>query len=76
MHAAQEGFGQRVPIVSDRFHVAKLDRSRLERLRKQELKRLKPTLSEEAYGQLTGAMWALCKKEEQLAEKDKDIRAC
>jgi hypothetical protein len=36
---------------------------------------LKQTLSEEEYGQLTGAMWALRKQEEKLTEKDKDILA-
>jgi transposase len=40
------------------------------------LKRLKQTLSEEEYGQLTGAMWTLRKKEEKLTDKDKDILAC
>jgi transposase len=76
VNAAKEVLGKRVKIVIDRFHVAKLYRSRLDRLRKQELKRLKQTLSEEEYGQLTGAMWALRKKEEKLTEQDKDILAC
>ena len=76
VHAAKEVCGKRVKIVIDRFHVAKLYRSRLDRLRKPELKRLKQTLSEEEYGQLTGAMWALCKKEEKLTDKDKDILSC
>ena len=76
VNAAKEVFGKRVKIVIDRFHVAKLYRSRLDRLRKQELKRLKQTFSEEEYGQLTGAMWALRKQEEKLTVKDKDILAC
>jgi transposase len=76
VNAAKEVLGKRVKIVIDRFHVAKLYRSRLDRLRKQELKRLKQTLSEEEYGQLTGAMWALRKQEEKLTEKDKAILAC
>jgi len=76
VNAAKEVFGKRVKIVIDRFHVAKLYRSRMDSLRKQELKRLKQTLSEEEYGQLTGAMWALRKKEEKLTDKDKDILAC
>ncbi len=76
VNAAKEVLGKRVKIVIDRFHVAKLYRSRLDRLRKQELKRLKQTLSEEEYGQLTGAIWALRKKEEKLTEQDKDILAC
>src|SRR5260370_21741534 len=76
VNAAKEVFGKRVKIVIDRFHVAKLYRSRVDSLRKQELKRLKQTLSEEEYGQLKRAMWALRKKEEKLTEKDKDILAC
>ena len=57
VNAAKEVFGKRVKIVIDRFHVAKLYRSRVDSLRKQELKRLKQTLSEEEYGQLKGAIW-------------------
>ena len=76
VHAAKEVCGKRVKIVMDRLHGAQWYRRRVESLRKQELKRLKQTLSEEEYGQLTGAMWALRKKEEKLTEKDKDILAC
>jgi len=39
IYAAQEVFGQRVKIVIDRFHVAKLYRKGLDTLRKQELQR-------------------------------------
>ena len=66
VNAAKEVFGKRVKIVIDRFHVAKLYRSGLDKLRKQELKRLKQELSEEDYRQLKGAMWALRKPKEQL----------
>jgi len=62
--------------VIDRFHVAKLYRSGLDSLRKHECKRLKQELSEEAYGQLQGAMWALRKSEEQLTDDDKDVLIC
>ncbi len=65
VHAAKEVFGKRVKIVMDRFHVAKLYRRGLDSLRKYECKRLKQELSEEAYGQFKGAMWALRKSEEQ-----------
>jgi transposase len=58
VNAAKEVLGKRVHIVSDRFHVAKLYRKGLDSLRKQEMRRLKETLSEEEYGQLKGAMWA------------------
>jgi len=37
---------------------------------------LKQELSEEAYGQFKGAMWALRKSEEQLTDDDKDVLVC
>jgi len=52
MNAAQEVFGASVPIVSDRFHVAKLYRKCLVELRKKELVRLRKTLSDEGYSKL------------------------
>ena len=76
VNAAKEVFGKRVKIVIDRFHVAKRYRSGLDSLRKHELKRLTQELSEEAYGQLQGAMWALRKSEEQLTDDDKDGLVC
>jgi len=76
VNAAKEVFGKRVKIVIDRFHVAKLYRSGLDSLRKHEFKRLKQELSEEAYGQLKGVMWALRKSEEQLTDDDKDVLVC
>lgn len=76
VNAAKEVFGKRVKIVIDRFHVAKLYRSGLDSLRKSEFKRLKQELSEEAYGELKGAMWALRKSEEQLMDEDKDVLIC
>ena len=75
IHAAQEVFGKRVRIVIDRFHVAKLYRKGLDRLRKQELQRLKQALSEEAYKQLQGVMWALRKREDHLTDEDKELLA-
>ena len=76
MHAAKEVFGKRVKVVIDRFHVAKLYRNGLDSLRKKELKRLKKELSEEGYGRLKGAMWALRKSSEKLTDKDKDVLSC
>ena len=73
VNAAKEVFGKRVKIVIDRFHVAKLYRRGLDSLRKHELRRLKKELSEEAYGQLKGAMWALRKSEETLTDDEKDV---
>jgi transposase len=76
VNAAKEVFGKRVKIVIDRFHVAKLYRSGLDKVRKQELKRLKQELSEEDYRQLKGAMWALRKPKEQLTGEDNDVLVC
>src|SRR5467141_1174935 len=73
VNAAKEVFGKRVKIVMDRFHVAKLYRRGLDSLRKYECKRLKQELSEEAYGQFKGAMWALRKSEETLTDDEKDV---
>ncbi len=76
VNAAKEVFGKRVKIVIDRFHVAKRYRSGLDRLRKQELTRLKQELSAEDYGQLKGAMWAIRKPKEQLTDEDNDVLIC
>ena len=62
--------------VVDRFHVAKLYRSGLDSLRTQELKRLQQELSEEAYGQFKGTMWALRKSEVTLTDAEKDVLVC
>ena len=76
VNAAKEVFGTHVKIVIDRFHVAQQYRRGIDRLRKHELKRLKQALSEETYGQLPGAMWALRKSAEQLTDEDKDVLVC
>jgi transposase len=65
-----------VPIVSDRFHVAKRYRKGLDSLHKQEMRRLKETLSEEEYAQLKGAMWALRKGEEKRTDHDTEVLVC
>jgi transposase len=46
-------------VVVDRFHVAEKYHECADHLRKQEMKRLKQDLSEEAYRQIQGAMWPL-----------------
>jgi transposase len=76
VNAAKEVFGKRVKIVIDRFHVAKLYRRGLDKLRKQECQRLKQELSEEEYGQLKGAMWALRKPKDLLTDEDNDVLVC
>ena len=73
INAAKEVFGKRVRVVADRFHVAKSYRNELEKLRKKEMKRLKNELSETAYKELKGAMWALRKKPENLSDEETQI---
>jgi transposase len=73
VNAAKEVLGKRGKRVIDRFHVAKRYRSGLESLRKQEVKRLKQTLPEDAYGDLKGALWALRKPDAQLTEGDQHV---
>jgi transposase len=75
INAAKEVFGKRMKIIIDRFHVAKLYRKGLDNLRQKELRRLKESLSEEAYKQLQGAMWALRKSETDLKDKDNAVLA-
>jgi transposase len=53
-------------IVVDRFHVSEKYHEAADILRKQELKRLKTELPEEAYQQLKGSLWAFRKKPEDL----------
>jgi len=76
VNAAREVFGQRIQIVTDRFHVAKLYRKGMDELRKQELKRLKQDLPKEDYQQLKGAMWALRKDQAQLSQEELAVLAC
>ena len=53
--------------------MAVLDTLGLDRLRKQELQRLKQELSEEEYKQLQGVMWVLQKREDHLTDEDKEL---
>lgn len=73
INASQEVFGKKVRVVIDRFHVAKLYRSKVDTLRKKELKRLKKCLSVSEYKKLKGAMWALRRNPNKLSSKDKKI---
>jgi transposase len=59
--------------VVDQFHVAKLYRKGLDRLRLQELKRLKEELTEEQYAELKGAMWVLRKKNKDLSKENQEL---
>jgi transposase len=60
-------------LVIDRFHVAEAYRDGVDQLRKQELRRLKQTLSKEDYRQLKGAMWALRKSPEDLSADNRQV---
>lgn len=73
INAAKEVFGKRTRIVIDRFHVAKLYRKGLDRLRIQELKRLKEELNEEDYAELKGVMWVLRKKPKDLTVENRAL---
>jgi transposase len=73
INAAKEIFGKKTRIVIDRFHVAKLYRSKVDTLRKKELKRLKKCLSVSEYKKLKGAMWALRRAPANLSDEEKRI---
>lgn len=68
--AASEVFGSRV-VVIDRYHVSKLYREPLDRLRIEEMKRLKAKLTPEEYTQLEGMMWILRRNHECLSKEEK-----
>jgi transposase len=70
VYAAIEVFGQQVVVV-DRYHVAKLYRKPLDKLRIKEMARLKEELSFEEYSRLEGMMWILRKQHECLTQTDK-----
>jgi transposase len=75
INAAKEVFSKKVKIVVDRFHVAKLYRGSVDKLRISEMKRLKEKLPEQEYKKLKGVMWILRKKEEDLTLEDKETLA-
>ena len=71
LYAALDEFGKQ-KIVVDRYHVAKLYRKPLDKLRTKEMTRLKSELSKDEYDKLDGMMWILRKKHECLSLADKD----
>lgn len=70
VQSAIEVFGEK-SVVIDRYHVAKLYRKPLDKLRVQEMQRLKKKLSKGKYAELEGMMWILRKKHECLNEADR-----
>ncbi len=73
INAAKEVFAKRVQITADRFHVAKLYRKSVDKLRTKEMKCLKEELSEDNYKELKGAMWIIRKREENLEPEDTEV---
>jgi len=71
VQSACEIFGERVVII-DRYHVSKLYREPLDKLRISEMKRLKKELSSEEYAKLNNMMWIVRKKYECLSHTEKD----
>ncbi len=73
VNAAREVFGKQIPVIVDRFHVAKLYRQCLVNLRKNELVRLKKVLSEETYQSLKLAIAILKRNKEFVTQEEKKI---
>ncbi len=65
--------GSDIPIVVDRFHVAKLYRKSIAKLRSQELERLRKELTKESYQSLRPAIKILISKQEHYNKKEKEI---
>ena len=73
INAAKEVFGQKVLVVADRFHVAKLYRKGLDEVRKKEMKQLKEKLPKADYKEFQGVMWLLRKNPTELKPEELDI---
>ena len=69
VNAVKEIFKEKVPVIIDRFHVAKLYRKSLVSLRKTELARLRAELTKEDYQLLKSAI-ALLRKNKEFVTKD------
>jgi transposase len=61
-----------VRIVIDRFHVAEKYRDAADRVRKQELKRLKQDLPKADYQQIKGSLWAFRKNQANLSPEEQE----
>jgi transposase len=70
--AVKEVLGK-AQVVIDRYHVAKLYRVGADRLRTQEMRRLKQEVPKEDYAQLKGAMWPFRKKATELEPEEQDV---
>ena len=61
-----------VRLVVDRFHVAEKYRDAADRVRKQELKRLKQELPKAEYQEIKGSLWAFRKNPADLSPEEQD----
>ncbi|MCP4760464.1 MAG: ISL3 family transposase [archaeon] len=73
INAIKAVFKNKVLIVIDRFHVAKLYRKSLDKFRQKVIKELKQTLSVREYEKIIGATKILRKSNECLTKKEKEI---
>jgi transposase len=72
IQAVKEVLGK-AEVVIDRYHVAKLYRAGADRLRTQELRRLKQELPKADYAKVKGAMWPFRKKAADLAVDEQEL---
>lgn len=72
--AVKEVLGK-AQVIIDRYHVAKLYRAGADRLRTQELRRLKQELPKADYAKLKGAMWPFRKKAVDLEVEEQELLA-
>lgn len=72
INAAKEVLDEAVVVV-DRYHVAKKYRAGADKLRKQELKRLKTELSNDEYETIKGTMWPFRKNKATLKPHETEL---
>lgn len=73
INAIKEVFKNKVMVVVDRYHVAKLYRRELDRFRQKILNQLKQELAEQEYKQIIGATKILRRAKECLTDDEKRI---
>ena len=73
INASKEALGKNIRIVIDRFHIAKLYRNVVDNVRKQEMRKLKKSLTDKEYAELKGVMWIVRKSDANLSQKEKEI---
>jgi len=73
INAVKEVFKDKIMVVVDRYHVAKLYRRELDKFRQKVLTQLKQELTEQEYKQIIGATRILRRADECLTEDEKRI---